>query len=175
LPAWPYPPRASQSTSFRAGWEDTLELLDREISMLGGDDLVIGIVCEPSQISISGALKAGHRVEVQHPGAEVSFTAGEGRMTFHTDAFPHLAWNLRAIALGLEALGRVDRYGITSGGEQYAGFAQLGTGGPDPARGKALVELAGSLKEALRKHHPDHGGKDRDFVDVQAYRKAVGL
>ena len=31
------------------------------------------------------------------------------------------------------------------------------------------------IKDALRKHHPDHGGQERDFVDVQAYRKAVGL
>jgi hypothetical protein len=172
LPAWPYPPRTPQSTSFRAEWGATLELLEHEIEAIGGDDPVVGLVCEPSQISMSGSLKAGGRVSVRHAGAEVSFAVGARRMTFHTDAFPYLSWNLRAIALGLEALRRVDRYGITSSGEQYAGFAAITAGGPDPARGAILVERAGGVTEALKRHHPDHDGDPRDFADVQAFRKS---
>lgn len=173
MPAWPYEPRAQQTTSFRSEWDATLVLLEREIEALKGVDPDIGIVCEPSQISMSGTLKAGQRVAVRHPGAEVSFDAGGRRMVFHTDAFPYLSWNLRAIALGLEALRKVDRYGITSGGEQYEGFARLTGGGPDAARGKVLVGLAGGIRKAQYKHHPDHGGDQRDFVDVQAYVASV--
>lgn len=33
--------------------------------------------------------------------------------------------NLRAIALGLEALRKLDRYGITSRGEQYTGWRAI--------------------------------------------------
>lgn len=174
LAAWPYEPRPQQSTSFRSDWDSTLLLLEREIEALGGTDPDVGIVCDPSQISMSGALKAGQRVSVRHAGAEVSFDAGGRRMVFHTDAFPWLAWNLRAIALGLEALRKVDRYGITSGGEQYAGFAALGPGGPDPARGARIVELHGSVAKALKVTHPDHGGDAGEFADVQAYRASVG-
>jgi hypothetical protein len=36
--------------------------------------------------------------------------------------------NVRAIALGLEALRKVDRYGITRRGEQYAGWKALPAG-----------------------------------------------
>lgn len=170
LAAWPYPERPKATVPFRSGWDDTLDLLEREISAKGGADVVIGIVCDESQISLSGSLKAGGRTAVRHPGAEVSFDLPAGqRITFHTDAYATLTHNLRAIAMGLEALRAVDRYGITSGGEQYAGFAQLTAGGPDPARGKMLVDAAGGLRQAQRKHHPDLGGDQRDIVDVNAY------
>lgn len=173
LAAWLYEPRPKQSTSFHSTWDATLALLEREVERIDGDDVVIGVVCDPSQISFSGALKAGARAAIRHPGVEISFeTAERGRLTFHTDAFNSLAWNLRAVALGLEALRTVDRYGITSSGEQYTGFAQLAAGGPDAERGRVLVERAGSLTEALKRHHPDHGGEARDFVDVQAFKKA---
>lgn len=82
--------------------------------------------------------------------------------------------NLHAIALGLEALRAVDRHGITSSAEQYAGFAQLTAGGPDPLRGKRLVDEYGSLPEALKRSHPDHGGSAAAFADVQAYRTSIG-
>jgi hypothetical protein len=102
------------------------------------------------------------------------------RVAFHTDRHRGYAssWrdNLRAIVLGLRALRAVSRYGITEGiGEQYAGFAQLTAGGPDPERGRRLVQdrFNGSVAVALRATHPDtrdDAYSDRDFADVQAYR-----
>lgn len=172
LPAWPYPPRPRQTDRFDSSWDATLDKLDLEITRIDGDDVVIGIVAPSTAISISGALR--YRSQITHPGAEVSFQVGERRLTFHTDAYSSLGSNLRAIALGLEALRAVDRYGITSTAEQYAGFAQLTAGGPDPERGRRLAELHGSVAEALKRTHPDHGGDAQQFADVQAYRTAVG-
>lgn len=172
---WPYEPKPKQRDLFDSSWAATLDLLEAEVGRMGGEDLVIGVVADDSAFSVSGALKANARVG--HPGAEVSFgVPAGGRLVFHTDAYDVLQSNLRAIALGLAALRAVDRYGITSTGEQYAGFAQLAPGGPDPNRGKVLVERAGGIRQALSKHHPDHGGQAKDFADVDAYRKlqAVG-
>jgi hypothetical protein len=50
------------------------------------------------------------------------------RLVFATDAYEDWQHNVRAIALTLEALRAVDRYG-TTGGRQYAGFRQLTAGG----------------------------------------------
>lgn len=36
-----------------------------------------------------------------------------------------------------------------------------------------LVEAAGGIRQAERRHHPDHGGEQRDFVDVQAYKASL--
>lgn len=177
LPTWPYPPRPKASVPFRSGWEDTLDKLEAEVAAKGGTDVVIGIVCDESQISMSGMLKAGGRTSVRHPGAEVSFELKSGqRLVFHTDAYATLTHNLRAIAMGLEALRAVDRYGITSTDEQYAGFAAIGPGGPDPERGRRLVERYGTLRAAVKAAHPDTrepGLTDSDWSDLQAYREAT--
>lgn len=172
LPAWPYRPRPAQTDRFDSSWDATLDKLDLEITRIEGDDVVIGIVAPASAISVSGALR--YRSQVTHPGAEVSFGVGERRLAFHTDAYSSLGSNLRAIALGLEALRAVDRYGITSTAEQYAGFAAIGPGGPDAKRGEVLVARYGSVSSALKATHPDHGGDAQQFADVQAYRTAVG-
>jgi len=174
LATWPYEPRPRGPSLFRTSWDGSLKKLEDEIERIAGDDVVIGIVCDPGEISFSGALKAGGRAKVRHAGAEVSFELpGRGRVIFHTDAYPSLHANLHAIALGLEALRAVDRHGITSSAEQYAGFAQLTAGGADPRRGRQLVDEAGGINQALKRHHPDHGGEARDFADVQAYRIQV--
>lgn len=174
LAVWPYEPRQPSSSSFRTTWDGSLAKLEGEIERIEGDDVVIGVVVEPSAISFSGVLKG--RQLVRHPGAEVSFERpGVGRLVFYTDAYKTLHANLHAIALGLEALRAVDRHGMTSSaGEQYAGFAAIGPGGPDPLRGKRLVNEHGSIAEALKKTHPDQGGSAAAFADVQAYRQSIG-
>jgi hypothetical protein len=176
LPAWPYEPRPKRPSRFDSTWEATLDKLEREIAAISGTDVVIGIVCDESQISMSGTLKNGSRASLRHPGVEVSFEVPGGRrMVFHTDTYSHLVWNIRAVALGLEALRAVERHGITSNvGEQYAGFAAIGPGGPDPDRGRVIVERNGSVAKALFATHPDHGGDPGQFADVEAYRKAIG-
>lgn len=174
LPAWPYPPAQKSSVSFRADWNQTMRDLATEIERIKGRDVLIGIVADESWFHLDGSIKPGFKTK--HPGAEVSFdTPDRGRLVFHTDAFATLQANLRAISNGLEALRAVDRYGITTSAEQYAGFQQLTSGGPSADRGASLVAAAGGLTEALKKHHPDHGGEAAAFADVQAYRKRAGF
>jgi hypothetical protein len=184
LPAWPYEPQPIRPATYKVGYSRTLRDLEYELVQIGASSVLVGLVVDERDVRLDGRLRADARV--RYDGVELSFDKPVAllstetiRITFHTDRHRGYreSWqdNLRAITLGLEALRAVDRYGITSTGEQYAGFAQLAAGGPSADRGKALVEQAGSIRDALRKHHPDHGGSERDFVDVQAYRKAVGL
>lgn len=169
LPGWPYPAQPRIPSRFRTTWGDSLDKLEAEIARVGGKDVLIGVVLAPDQVRLDGTPKPGFRV--LHPGAEVSFTDDAGRrLTFHTDRYPVLHDNIQAIASGLEALRAVERHGITSTGQQYAGFAMLGAGDVD--RGRALVEAAGGVTAALKKHHPDRGGNASDFAAVDAFRKA---
>lgn len=184
LPAWPYLPRPKQPNRFQAGWTETLDKLEDEIEKIGGRDVLVGVVfSDDTQYRLDGSPKASFKVK--HAGAEVSFDVptdsgpiggspvARRRVTFHTDAYDNLGANLRAIALGLEALRAVDRYGITSTGEQYAGFAMLPSGEPAD-RGRRIVEREGGIAAALHATHPDKGGDRADFEAVQAYRELVG-
>ena len=176
LPRWPHSERPPATVPFRLNFNDSIASLEREIELIGGDDVLIGFVIDSSYLGLMGNLKAGWALQVKHPGVEVSFSTPDGRrLVFHTDAYKELRQNVRAVAAGLEALRAVDRYGITSTAEQYAGFAALTAGGPDPAKGKLLAERAGGIRQALMDHHPDRGGKDRDFADVVAYRDSLQL
>lgn len=190
LPAWPYPEQKHRPPLFKVSCSDTLDLLEREITYLRGSEVIIGLVTDAASIRLDGRPRADMRAN--HAGVEVSFEVPDGRrLVFHTDVHNQttrwvggsgggpgrVPWqdNLRAIALGLEALRAVSRYGITTGiGEQYAGFLRLETGQADPERGRALVEEAGSLRRALMANHPDQGGDPRAFADVQAYRQLAG-
>lgn len=174
LAVWPYAPRPAQPDRFKATLSRSLGDLERELGAVNATDVVIGIVCNPALIRLDGQPKGGPSSLRADKGVEISFDAHGQRLVFHTDAFPTWWTNLRAIALGLEALRTIERYGITSSDEQYAGFAQITAGGPDPERGRKLVDRFGSIRRAQAATHPDtreDGMTDRDFADVQAYRE----
>jgi hypothetical protein len=173
---WPYAPTQQRRSrwTFKAGWQDTLDLLSSEIEKLDGSEIIIGGGWREQDIRLDGLPRSDAR-EPAFPGVEISFELPDRRrLVYATDVCQLWQHNVRSIALGLDALRAVDRYGITRKGEQYAGFAQLAAGGPDANHGKWLVEVAGSIRAALKQHHPDHGGNARDFADVQAYREQVG-
>lgn len=196
LPLWPHKPterrREAQFKSpgrmvegkgyvpgTRVSWNDTLALLETEVEALGkrgeSTDVVIGIGLRESDLRLDGLPRADARAPA-HPGVELSFNSRYGRLTYATDVFDDWHDNVRAIAKGLEALRSVERWGVAKRGEQYAGFAQLTAGGPDPVRGQRLIadRFDGNVAKALRATHPDtrEGAyTDRDFADVQAARQ----
>lgn len=169
--------------SFRAGWSDTLELLDRELHHLSARDVVIGAALREQDIRLDGWPRANATVP-WHPGVEVSFDvrlrAGDSatRLVYATDEYVFWQHNVRAIALGLQALRAVDRYGITRDRQQYAGWRALGDGNAGHtahatrARGVHLIEVHGGVRAALRATHPDSGGDAIDFQSVQMARES---
>lgn len=174
ISTWPgerTPPGARRDSQFHASLADSLEVLDRELRMLRATDVWLEVAISPEQFRIDGRPRA-HAV-AGHPGVVLSFTSRSltKELRYATDRFWRWQDNLRAIALGLEALRKVERYGIANRGEQYAGWAQLTAGGPNRERGRDLIRRHGSVRAALMATHPDHGGDPQDFADVQAARE----
>lgn len=175
--AWPHPEsKRRHGDRFRAGWDDALALIEAEVVALKGSDVLFGAVMDPNAVNFSGNLRAGGRTAFRYRGVEVSFDVpARGRLAFHTDAYDDVTANLRAIGLGLKALRAVDRHGITTGAQQYAGFAMLGAGN-NLERGRALVADLGRPR-ALKATHPDTrepGYVDADFRAVTAYLESLG-
>lgn len=143
---------------FEAAFPDSEELLRREIRMLSGYNVVVELDVFENGIRVDGGLKARARVET--PGVRVAFTtADKGDLAYATDRFTTWQDNFRAIALGLEALRKFGRYGLSESNEQYVGFRALGAGtlalGRDEGRdvvadhhGLSRREAAGIIERA---------------------------
>jgi hypothetical protein len=151
-----------------------LDLLESELRKLGAGSVVIGAAFREQDLRQDGMPRSDARAP-SHPGVELSFDSRHGRLVYATDTCLDWQHNVRSIALGLEALRAVDRYGITERGQQYAGFKALPAGdGPSAARGAELIREHGSVRAALMATHPDRDGDPKDFADVQAARELSG-
>lgn len=189
IQAWPEEPtRHRERSRFDSGYESTKALLERECRNLGAREVVIQLAVTEGDIRIDGTYpKANARIE--HPGVIVSFESKHGPLRYSTDRFTHWLDNLRAIALGLEALRKIDRYGIGRGGEQYQGWNALPPGRP---MGAAMTEeqayeilgfspyddpTADEVRQAYRSlsktHHPDAGGDPDRFRAIAAARDFI--
>lgn len=174
---------------FRATLSATLKLLDREIWHLADTDAQIDsvellVAVPPGAFRLDGRPRADARAD--HPGVVFSMETRYGRVSYPCDSFATWQDNLRAIALALEALRKVDRYGVTKRGEQYRGFlaieataAPAGFATADAALAWLInftgwtANLDGSevrprpvLREAQRRSHPDGGGDAATFQRV---------
>jgi hypothetical protein len=183
---WPgplTPEHQRRHSPFSANWRSTMGLLERELRQLGAQATVLQVAMTESDFRIDGFPRANARAS--HPGIILSFdttgwpqaSALHGRLEFAVDLFRDWQENLRAVALGLEALRKIDRYGITRGDAQYAGFKALPRG-DDGAMGLYTKEAArdfindrygGDVRLAIRQTHPD----TNPGADPDEYRRVI--
>lgn len=167
--------RSRRNAPFRADWYLTMEQLGRELRMLQARHVVVELDLTETDFRNDGKPRAQARAG--HPGIIVSFDSQYGPLRYAVDTY--LTWqdNLRAVALAMEALRKVDRYGVTKRGEQYAGWraleAETGNGVDLASQGHRIIDEHGGLREALRATHPDAGGDPDDFRAVIAARDAT--
>lgn len=148
---WLRPDRERKTSQFDATWTKTLTLLGREIQHLGGRDVVIEVDVREQDIRLDGGLRANARAT--SPAVVVAFdTPKHGPMLYRADRYgdrwsnrPGWQENVRAVALTLESLRAVDRYGATETGQQYAGFKALPAGRAMPASHMTRDEALGVL------------------------------
>jgi hypothetical protein len=171
-------------------WSRIERELSRELAHLGAKDVVIALdMPKPQSWNMQGAPRADARA--QSPAAIVSFTRRDGnRLTFPCDTYADWQTNIYAIAMSLEKLRAVDRYGVTQGDQQYVGFRALPPGGSTSTPAMTEDEAAQLLGEfsdlpahvilaepsvarvAIRaakgRSHPDADGEPGDFERVTA-------
>jgi hypothetical protein len=158
LTTWPgqqTPHSERRWSPFKAGMRQTLSLLTRELGFLNAQHPVMEVAIPPEKFRIDGKPRAD--ATATHPGVVVSLPkTNVGALRYACDAFYEWQDNLRAIALGLEALRKVERYGITKRGEQYVGFKQLPPGGIQLGAGMTQDEALSIIAE----HSGDATGDD---------------
>jgi hypothetical protein len=171
------------AAQFTASWRDTLTILGRELQMLRAQHVVAQLAITERECRLDGQIRADARPG--HPGVILAFDSKHGPLKYATDIYNRGAWrreghlpgwqcNVRAIALGLEALRKVDRYGITKRGEQYTGWKALGSGIAMPA---ANGHGFATIEDAIAFVHDNAPGVEWDYdkpEDVErAFRAAA--
>lgn len=177
-------------SSPRDHWVNTRSVLARELEHLGADDVLLEMGLKQSEISTVTGMPKNNARQPDDPGVIISFDSRHGPLRYATDRFEDWRDNVRAIALGLESLRRVDRYGITNRGEQYSGWLQIeAASASDEEARRYLCELTGLAFDA--KHddatlvrwgrkitHPDTRGPgitDEDWDRVSNAANTLGL
>ncbi len=173
-------------------WSNTMDLLDRELWHLAAENVVLQMAVTEYQCRNDGWIR--ENAVPDDPGLVLSFDSRLGPLSYPCDNFTDWKANLRAIALALEALRKIDRYGVTKRGEQYTGWRQI------PGPGQTSVTMTASRaaeilkasagdcieakfpeevilgdasvaqavhKAARRKAHPDAGGSVERFQSVE--------
>ncbi len=120
--------KGRRRSPFKGDYHSTMRLLERELIHARAKDASVQLALLPGDFRIDGRPYAG--ASPSHPGVIVSFTKGKTPLAFPCDTY--LTWieNMRAIALALERLRAIDRYGVTKHEEQYRGWNALPPAGP---------------------------------------------
>ncbi len=140
---WPGPRTTDRRVSqFKAHWSTTINQLEYELKRLRASDVVI----QREDITLAdirndGQVRGTLREDSNRPGVILAFSSPKGSLSFPCDRYTCWRDNVRAIALALEALRAVDRYGVTRGNEQYTGWLRLAA----PANGKMSREAAAAI------------------------------
>lgn len=184
----PVPRGAGKSSPFDASWGSTVELLARELRHLDARQIVLEVAgLGEGDLRLDGLPRAN---AVLGDAVRISFESKWGPQRYATAEFTRRYWsssgsagwqaNVRAIALSLEALRKVDRYGVSKRGEQYQGWKALPQS-TDPAdsiqtqaQAQALIDSYGGIVAALKETHPDRGGNPDEFRKVARAKELLG-
>lgn len=189
IQTWPgkkTPAMRQVNSQFKAPYSQTLRDLDKELLTIGAKEVLIQAYFRSEEIRLDGWPRSTARPK--EAGVIVTFHRKDGKtISMPCDKFNNWECNLRAIALYLEALRKVDRYGVTQNGEQYRGWEAL----PPPMQKserdvhyycRVIAELSGysepqifnsdvllreAYNEAKFRTHPDKGGDANNFHRVQ--------
>jgi hypothetical protein len=199
LKVWPDKQRPLRNLrdAFKTGWPATLDKLEHELRKQRAGNIEIQAGFGAGDIRNDGWPMGGRKPS--HPGVILSFTTAQGKLEFPCGNYARYEANIHAIALTLQNLRAIDRYGV-SHGQQFAGFAQLEA--PASARAMTVEEAAGIVvgiarpqnpladslitmvghdrtvfnalyRDAAAKVHPDKDTGDRELWDRLEKAKAV--
>jgi hypothetical protein len=155
----------------------------RELDLLGARNVLIS---SDLQTRADGLPRASQR-QPDDPGVAVYFTLDGEQQCIPCDKWDNVEQNLRAVALTIEALRGLDRWGAKEMVRAaFRGFKALPesvivtpyTARPwhevlevSPTASPEVIRAA--WKQQLLKHHPDRGGEQAAFEEVQrAYRES---
>lgn len=149
------------------GWQKTREVtiaiarerLQRELDLLGAEREILSTNVE---LRLDGQPRSDRRV-TEDPGVALYFRLDGRDTALACDRWDRVADNIVAIAKHIEALRGMDRWGVGSREQAFAGYQAL----PAPEqwwdvlglpRTASRDEIDAAWRAKMRAAHPDHGG-----------------
>lgn len=140
------------------------------------------VVSSNLEVRLDGLPRSGQR-DPDDPGVAVYFQLDGRPHCMPCDTYKRVADNLAAIAAHIEATRAIERHGVATVGEMFAGFVALPS--PDmqrPWRDVFEMRDAGQVTAAqvraaytrlARERHPDTGGSDAMMAELNVARDAA--
>lgn len=187
---WPEKtPLGDERSKFKLAYNRILDKLEYETGKLNATDIFLEAGLHLGQIRNDGwPHSASNPI---HAGVILYFKSKDGDLRFPCGTYDKWTDNLYAIALTLENLRAIDRYGVTLGHQQYLGFKSLAA----PAQtiedhATFLAEQSGTdvyateiikdhnayrqvYRNCARKLHPDSPGSNAGLWDKLQAAKAM--
>lgn len=150
--------------------------LQRQVELLGARYLVVSSNLE---LRLDGLPRSGQK-DPADPGVAVYFQLGGKPHCLPCDTFTSVAQNIAAVAAHIEASRKIERYGVASVSEIFAGFLALPA--PDAARpwrqvlelhrepAVTIVIVEAAYRRLARERHPDAGGTDSMMAELNRAR-----
>ncbi|HTB10966.1 MAG TPA: hypothetical protein VK752_05320 [Bryobacteraceae bacterium] len=154
-----------ERSQFKMAYNRTLDLLITELVKLDAREVLIEAGFPREKIRVDGWPFQG--ATPTHPGVVLYFKTAEGAMEFPCGTYGRFEENIHAIALTLENLRAIDRYGVTLGHQQYAGFLAL-----PPAPKEWTVEQAAEFISKVEVSGAFAGDPGLMIANADAYRRA---
>lgn len=162
-----------------------LERLDFEIERLGVSNPILSTNVERR---LDGRPRSDNRL-IEDPGAALWFTLQGQDTVLACDRWDRVADNIAAIAKHIEALRGIERWGVGSIREAFAGYAALPYDSSRPAdtspqvqswwqvldvdRAAPWSEIEARWRDLMRTAHPDQGGDPELAKRLNAARDAA--
>lgn len=181
--------RAKFGKADHRGWKQGLSIADALRRLQGELDMIGGrypVVSSNVEVRLDGLPRSGQR-DPEDPGVCVYFDLNGKPMAMPCDTYDRVADNIAAIAAHMEATRKIERHGVASVSEMFAGFEAL------PAPGKAdsqqwwvvlgldpqsasVADVKASYRRLAAERHPDKpGGSQAAMAELNLARdQALG-
>ena len=166
---------AEQKKTTRVTGNEATDRLERQIEMLGGEGATLS-----TNIRLRLDGRPDSRLEdPMDPGAAVYFRFKGKATVLACDRYVRVADNIAALAAHIDALRRIDRYGVGTIEQALAGYKALPADTAADWRSVFGLPKTGSVspayidlefKRLARIRHPDFGGDDAGMAHLNRAR-----
>ena len=175
---WPSgKPRTSFPGSSKFGTrsiDQAVNILRKQIALLGGDNAVIST---NTRLRLDG-LPYSKQPQPTDRGVAVYFGHKKRAMCFASDRWDRVQDNIYAVAMTIEALRGIERWG---GGkmmeEAFTGFTALPSNSPwdliGVKPGASPAEIEAAYRDKAKRWHPDAGGSHEQMSKLNAARSEL--